>query len=135
MSQSPEQRIYDRKPSAPTPPELRDSLELLLDTYAAQEKLIIQVNPSTRAFFNRFKVQGDDSARYNFGLEKKTRGKYTTIYVGGIDWFDPEKYLFATSSNTGTMTEKERRSAGGLILGAWEALANGERKPLTPSKR
>lgn len=132
MPLSPEARIFDSKPSAPTPEELRDGLELLLDTYNpnAVKELTIQVNRSTRVFFKR--TFNFTEGRYDFGLRIKDQGRYYTRYVGGIDWFSPDKLLFAVSSNTGIMTEQERRNAGGLILGAWEALAAGKRKPLRP---
>lgn len=154
MSLSPEARIYDKAPMAPRPAELREGFKLLLDTFGkttiteraehsvTSQQLVIQPNLSLNKDLMVFSgingrqfdvslVSDVDYPSIKGGITKL--GDYPTKYTGYITWIgisEEEYIVLAMSSRNGEMNENEQRLVGGCILGAWEALVTGERRPL-----
>lgn len=160
MAQSPEARIYNNAPSAPSPIELRDGLKLLLGTYGKEART--ESNVTSQEISIRFgQILRDETSSggllfrttFNTTNEDKERCIGVDVYArkifpiaeGQVAYKriqsievhpDMDGTLVAVEHDRNrhdkNLSEQERRAVGGVILRAWETLIKS--KP-TPSKR
>lgn len=148
---SPEQRIYQNSPAAPSPRELKDGLRLLLDTHGNRSlgsSLIVHLKeskldgmPTAAMQFNSF-LNKNNSGHVGFNILSKVErfeiGKPIDLHYKmevAIDVYSDRrrKKLIAKNMHSGRqLTDMERRAAGQIILAAWETTVP---QNAIPSKR
>lgn len=147
---SPEQRIYQKSPTAPTPRELKDGLRLLIGTFGKGQGIkVFNLGVGSKQFDGKYNTvvqfrsgldkNGSGCIGFNtykrqtpkFEIGRPVKSDYEITNQVEVHLTKPRR-LIAVDHNRNIgkpLTDAQRRGVGQAILNAWESAVAQKPKP------